>query len=186
MMVMPEFAGDDNRTLMDIQHSAYGEMVSRLFVAPRNRYLAAATLLQVEDKLSNKLRVMDGFDHRTLQLAHDRIAAYFRFHSPNSSQLLLGEQESAHAQRLREGWRDFFSAEVEDLTLDDEFTRAICAATAFGNSDAGIAAEQWLDQFLRHRYAVRGLAAWTDPNRCALRLPVCFPEPHGRLERGQP
>jgi len=75
MMVGSEFPGDNNDTLMDVQHAVYGEMVVRLFTGPRDRYLAAAVLLRVEDRLSGHLRSMNGFDHRTLQLAHDRIAA---------------------------------------------------------------------------------------------------------------
>jgi hypothetical protein len=77
MTVGSEFPGDNNDTLMDVQHAAYGEMVVRLFTGPRDRYLAAAAQLRVDDKLSGPLRSMDGFDHRTLQLAHDRIAAFF-------------------------------------------------------------------------------------------------------------
>jgi hypothetical protein len=42
MMVGSEFPGDNNDTLMDVQHAAYGEMVVRLFTGPRDRYLAAA------------------------------------------------------------------------------------------------------------------------------------------------
>jgi len=45
MMVGSEFPGDNNKTLMDVQHTAYGEMVVRLFTGPRDRYLAAAALL---------------------------------------------------------------------------------------------------------------------------------------------
>jgi hypothetical protein len=164
MMVGPEFAGDDNRTLMDVQHAVYDEMVVRLFIAPRDRYLAAAALLRVDDTLSKQLRSMDGFDHRTLQLVHDRIAAFFRFAHDDGGQLQLGETESGYRERLVGSWREFFLAEVEQLTSDDEFTRAICAATACGNQAPGIKAEHWLDQHLRVRYGGRGLVwrAWTD------------------------
>jgi hypothetical protein len=50
MMVGSEFPGDNNRTLMDVQHSVYGEMVVRLLTGPRDRCLAAASLLRVDDK----------------------------------------------------------------------------------------------------------------------------------------
>jgi hypothetical protein len=163
MMVGSEFPGDNNDTLMDVQHAAYGEMVVRLFTAPRDRYLAAAALLRVDDKLSEQLRSMDGFDHRTLQLAHDRIAAFFRFAHDDGGQLQLGETDADYRQRQADSWRAFVQSEVERLTTDNEFTRAICTATAFGNKEPGVAAEHWLDQFLRDRYGERGLvfAAWT-------------------------
>lgn len=163
MIVCSEFPGDDNRTLMDVQHAVYSEMVVRLFTVPRDRYLAAAALLRVDDKLSGRLRTMDGFDHRTLQLAHDRIAAYFRFAHDDHGQFQLGETDAGYRQRQADSWRAFVQSEVEQLTADDEFTRAICTATAFGNKEPGVAAEHWLDQFLRDRYGGRGLVfeAWT-------------------------
>lgn len=156
MIVCSGFPGDNNRTLMNVQHGVYSEMLARLFTGPRDRYRAAATLLRVESDLSERLRSMDGFDHRTLQLAHDRIAAYFRF-CDDGGQLQLGESDADYRRRLEETWRAFVNSEVGLLTEDDEFTRAICTATAFGNKEPGVAAEHWLDQFLRDRYGARGL-----------------------------
>ncbi len=158
MMVGSEFPSDNNDTLMNVQHAVYSEMVVRLFTAPRDRYLTAASLLRVDNELSERLRSMNGFDHRTLQLAHDRIAAFFRFSRDDGGQLQLGKSEAAYRRRLEEGWREFVQAEVGRLTADDEFARAICTATAFGNKDKGVAAEHWLDQFLRDQYGERGLA----------------------------
>jgi hypothetical protein len=45
MMVGSQFPGDNNDTLMLVQHGVYSEMVLRLFTGPRDRYLAAAGLL---------------------------------------------------------------------------------------------------------------------------------------------
>jgi len=157
MMVGSEFPGDDDRTLMSVQHSVYGEMVVRLFTSARDRYLAAASLLRHEDALSGRLRSMDGFDHRALQLAHDRIAAFFRF-SDDGRQLHLGENETDCRRTLETTWREFVQSEAARLTHDDDFTRAVCTAAAFGNEDSGVAAERWIDQFLKDRYAERGLA----------------------------
>jgi hypothetical protein len=39
MMVGSEFPGDNNDTLMDSQHAAYGEMVVRLFTGPHDRLM---------------------------------------------------------------------------------------------------------------------------------------------------
>lgn len=154
MISTTEFSGDNNRTLKIVQRHAYGEMVTRLFIAPRDRYLAAVRLIRADSELAAKLRSMNGFDHRTLQAAHDRIATYFRFKSPTASQLQLGEDECDFQERLEVEWRQFFIAEIERLTADDEFTRAVCAATAIGNEEAGLTAEKWLVQFLRDRYAI--------------------------------
>jgi hypothetical protein len=155
MIAGSDFPGDNNRILMDVQHALYGEMLVRLFTGPRDRYLNAARLLRVEDDLSKRLRSMNGFDHRTLQATHDRVAAYFRFAHDRGGQLELGETEADYRERLERTWRDFFSAEVVQLAQDDEFSRAICTATAFGNEEPGLVAEQWLDEFLKRRYQYR-------------------------------
>jgi hypothetical protein len=96
-------------------------------------------------------------DHRTLQGAHDQIAAFFRFSCDDGGQLQLGEDEGDYRRRLEEAWREFVQSEVRLLTADDEFTRAVCTGTAFGNKEPGVAAERWLRQFLRDRYHDRGL-----------------------------
>jgi hypothetical protein len=144
-MVCLEFPGDNNRTLMEVQHGVYSEMVARLFAGPRERYLAAAALLGIENDLSKRLRSMNSFDHRTLQLAHDRIAAFFRF-SDDGGQLQLSESESDYRRRLEEAWREFVLSEVGRFTTDDEFASAVCTATAFANKERGFAAERWLDE----------------------------------------
>lgn len=151
MFVGSEFPGDDNRALMDVQHAVYGEMVGRLSSGPRDRYLTAARLLRIDNELVQKLRSMTSFDHRTVQGAHDRIAAYSRFRRDDGGQLQLGETDAEYRERLEREWRAFFQEEMEPLTADDEFTRAVCAATSCGNKEPGRVAETWLDQFLRDR-----------------------------------
>jgi len=155
MLVRSEFPGDNNRVLMGIQHATYGEMVLLLFSGPRDRYLAAAALLRIDNDLTECLRSMDGFDHRTLQLVHDRIAAFFRF--SRDHEFRLGESEGDYIERTQKAWREFFQAEVGRFSQNDEFTRAVCAATAFGTKASGVAAERWLDHFIRDSYGARGL-----------------------------
>jgi hypothetical protein len=75
---------------------------------------------------------MDGFDHRTLQLAHDRIAAFFRFAHDDGGQLQLGETDAGYRRRVADTWREFVLTEVERLTEDNEFTRAICTLLLSG------------------------------------------------------
>jgi hypothetical protein len=165
MIVGKSFDGDDNIILSRLQHDVYSEMLGQIFKSARDRYLTAASLVGVEDELSQRLNGMWGFDHRTLQTAHDRIAAYFRFQSPDSAQLRLGEDDVQYRDRLTREWREFLGGEVGELAQHDEYVRAVCTAAAFGNTEPGYTAEEKLDQFLTRRYASRGLR---------------FPEPPGR------
>ena len=74
MLVGTEFPGDDNEVLKQVQHEAYGGILGYLFSRPRERYLSACDLLQVDTELADKVRPMETFDHRTLQDAHDLLA----------------------------------------------------------------------------------------------------------------
>jgi len=148
-----EFPGDDNQTLKDVQFRLYGEMLVRLFSRPRDRYLDASRLIQVAPDLAVRIRAMDGFDHRTLQDAHDLIAAWYRFSRDDGGQLRLGESPDDYEDRLAREWREFFEEEVDYLTGRDEFTRDVLTAAVFANTDRGHAAEAGAREFLKERYA---------------------------------
>ena len=141
MWVGTEFAGDSNQTLKDVQFRLYAEMLVRLFSRPRDRYLDACRLVQVETEMAVRARAMDGFDHRTLQDAHDLIAAWYRFSRDDGGQLRLGESQDDYEKRLAQDWREFFEQEVAHLTRSDEFTRDILSAAVFGNTDQDDAAQ---------------------------------------------
>jgi len=152
MWVGAEFPGDTNQPLKDVQFRLYGEMLVRLYSRPRDRYLDASRLVQADTELATRLRSMDGFDHRTLQDIHDMIAAWFRFAQDDGGQLRLGETDEAYQQRLAADWRTFFEGEVGNLIADDEFTRVVLVAVAFGNTERGYAAESQLREILKERY----------------------------------
>lgn len=152
MWVGTEFSGDDNKTLKEVQFKVYGEMLLRLFSRPRDRYLDAARLIQVETDMAVRVRAMDGFDHRTLQTAHDLIAAWYRYSQDDGGQLRLGESPDDYEKRLLQDWREFFQQEVAYLTLQDEFTRDILTAVVFSNTERGYSAEAGAREYLKERY----------------------------------
>lgn len=152
MWVGTEFPADTNATLKAVQFRLYGEMLLRLYSRPRDRYLDACRLVQIDTDLSTRLRSMDGFDHRTLQEIHDLVAAWFRFSQDDGGQLRLCETEEAYQDRLAAEWRTFFEEEVGRLSSDDEFARDVLVAAAFGNTDRGYAAEAQLREILKERY----------------------------------
>jgi hypothetical protein len=152
MWVGTEFPGDTNEVLKEVQFKLYWGMVFRLYSPPRDRYLDACRLIQIDTDLAKRLRSMDGFDHRTLQDIHDLIAAWFRFSQDNGGQLRLGETDEAYKDRLAAEWRTFFEEEVSRLSSDDEFARNVLIATAFGNTDRGYTAEAQLREILKERY----------------------------------
>jgi hypothetical protein len=115
-------------------------------------HLDACSLVQTDTDLAIRLQSMDGFDHRTLQDIHDLIAAWFRFSQDDGGQLRLGESDEMYTDRLAAEWRAFFEGEVNRLSADDEFARAVLVAAAFGNTERGYAAEAQLREILKERY----------------------------------
>jgi hypothetical protein len=152
MWVGTEFPGDTNKPLKGVQFGLYWELLPILQSRPRDRYLAACRLVQMDTELATLLRTMDGFDHRTLQDAHDLIAAWFRFSQDDGGQLRLGETDEGYLERLAAEWRAFFEDEVNRLSADDDFGRAVLVASAFGNTEEGYAAEAQLREILSERY----------------------------------
>ena len=153
MIVGTEFAGDSDDFLKDRQHSLYCELVGLIYTAARDRYLAAYRLLRVETDLSREVIDKYGFDHRTLQDVHDRIAAWFRFRRAHGPQLNIGEDYAKFEERLEREWRKFFADELKRLVEDDEFTRLVLTAVVYANQDAGLTAESRLRQLLDETYA---------------------------------
>lgn len=153
MWVGREFAGDDNMALKMAQFQLYWDMLPFLFLRARDRYLDACRLVEIETELGNRAKAMDTFDHRTIQDAHDLIAAWYRFSRDDGGQLRLGESTDDYEGRLVREWRQFFEAEVASLVSIDEFTRDILRATVFANTDSGGAAEACVRERLKQRYA---------------------------------
>lgn len=158
MMVGNEFPGDDNRPLKQIQFDLYGDMVSLLFATQRQRYLDAANLMEIDTELSLRLRQINSFDHRTLQHAHDLLAALFRFLHPHASQRLLGQSEESLQIELQRAYREFFEEQIALLSTNGDFTRAVCRATAFANQPIGVSAENTLLQIIIQHAESKGLA----------------------------
>ena len=156
-MIASRFDGYNNQTLMDVQHKTYGDMIGWLFGSARRRYLDAGRLLNVETDLTEALRGQTTFDHRTLQGAHDLIAAYFRFAHDDGGQLRFDESEQPPLYEIRiwRSWTRFFRDEVRDLLQDDEFTLGVLYAAVYANQDTGTAAEQQINLFLEDRYRDR-------------------------------
>lgn len=149
MMAGSVFNGDDNRQLMALQHEMYMDSVAVLFSNAKELYLVAEKLIGVDTELGRLVSPVTGFDHRTLQTAHDIMAAQFRFITPYRP-LLPNEYES---KELGKAWRDWLVTEVNSLITDPRFTQAVLVATGCKNTDRGYAAEKELRKLLLARYS---------------------------------
>jgi hypothetical protein len=132
-----------------------------LLDAAHQRYGAAARLLGVETELWRRVKDADTFDHRVLQVAHDKIAAYYRFTHDDGGQLSFtdAQEGTSYKDRLARDWPRFFHAEVERLATRDAITTAILTAVAYQNAEPGHAAEEHLSTLLDGQYGDLGEAA---------------------------
>ena len=91
------------------------------------------------------------FDHQVLQLAHDEIAAWFRFTNPDLWTPLFPDDEF-FASANRTAWLSFWPTEIKRLLQNDQIVVAILTAVAFQNEEQGYAAEKELKGLLRSEY----------------------------------
>jgi len=116
------------------------------------RYWDALRLVRVETELAKRLRHMDSFDHRVLQAAHDKIAAYYRYKHDPRGQMPLPFDELTYEQHLEIGWRRFFVEEAERLAGIDWIAIPILTAVAYQNTPQGYQAEDELMARLEEEY----------------------------------
>ena len=162
MIVGDSFAGDTNVKLMWIQHDLYRELVVYLFTQARERYSAAVRLGGVNTELRLRVATVEGFDHRVLQGAHDKIAAYYRFAHDPRGQMPLPFDGLSYEEYLVHGWRSFFYQEVRRLVEIDEVPRTILTAVAYENTPRGRKAQDRLIEILTDKYCDFDTATYSD------------------------
>ena len=160
------FPGDENETLQLIQHRLYWELLFDLYECSRRQLIRAADLLDHETELTSRLREIRRFDHRTLQDAHDMIAAYYRFAYDPRGQIPLFLDGMSYEQYLETEWREWYSSEVVSLSENDDVARSITLAVAYENTEIGYVAEDRLKALLECRY----LELWNASHEQSARL----------------
>ena len=149
---------------MKLQHDVYWEILPHLLDIAHRKIKTAEKLLNVATVPGTILKNEDTFDHRVLQLTHDAIAASFRFERAEQLHpqlpLFIKEDERTRVLRL---WREYFIAEVNRLTEDPDFTRAVVSAVAFANTDEGNSAEDRLFEIAKQEYPFNDSLRWVPP-----------------------
>ena len=164
MWVGYEFPGDTNETLKLVQHGCYWGNVGQLFIAARDRYARACRFIGFETVVFKRIIKIDGFDHRVLQCAHDKIAAYYRFAHDDGGQMTLfpleepvptffyDSEKPSYEEELLWKWNQFYHKEVKQLAREDNIACAILNAVLYQNTPKGYEAEDLLIELLEYRY----------------------------------
>ena len=153
MIVAPCFHGDTCETLQMLQHDTYHPLLAFLVRHACDAYLCAARLLAIETPFVAKVRSLRYYDHRTLQVVHDFIAALFRFEKlPWQMQLSPIPQGENLKQYLSVERTDYWHGKVKSLCEDGSFIRGVLTAVVDANTTSGYDAEELLLRILSQRY----------------------------------
>ena len=125
MIVGYEFPGDDNDTLKWVQHDCYWGKGWELFNAARNRYVAACRFVGVETEVFKRILTLDRFDHRGLQGAHDKIAAYYRFAHDTGGQMILFPLETSGPPLFYDSEKPTYEGLMNGMSKLDEIVKKV-------------------------------------------------------------
>ncbi len=151
MIVGRYFDGDNDKDLQSQQHDCYGEALRIIAHGSAQGYRNATLICDVEDSISkeDRKKLSDGFDHRTLQMAHDHLAAYWRWHSNRRDPYLDGMEPCGISN-----WLSWLRREVELWpTLSPSIVRNVAVILMNQNTDTGYKAEDELLEALKGHYS---------------------------------
>ena len=153
MIIGSRFSGDSNMELMCLQQGVYGDLVSLLFRRARRRYESACILVGVNDELRVMSNSVARFAHKSVENAHDLIAARFRYLQHGALQNQPSRTAASGEDALRRGWIEFYENEVRDLCdASDDFTRSTLEAVIYSGQERGALAETKIADILNSRY----------------------------------
>lgn len=191
MYVGEVFADDKNYDLQWIQHDLWFKLngawmdtngfamgsSTYIFWCARKSFLVNTGENPLFFPEREKLASIESFDHRVLQCAHNKIAAFYRWiqstirkpafidgvtykdwvkrrHNAEFQRLPFTENHPYHAYML-DTWKTYLIHEVASLTWNSiPFSESITKAVLFQNTEQGYAAEDFIDKFLTFRYGI--------------------------------
>lgn len=146
MIVSEAFAGDSMPVAWH-QHDVYGEAVSLIARECQRKALKAAAILGVVPPSAAMME--GGVDHRTLQKAHDIVAAAWRFRE-NVAQTRFALD--ATAPLGMEDWLIWLGNEVATWDHEPSLVRLVIEILGNQNSKSGYRAENQLTLALLNRF----------------------------------
>ena len=146
MIIGDYFQGDDNQYVQDLQHDYYGKALVKIFKWCRHRYISSVRDLDLPTVIQNKVSCMNGFDHRTLQLFHDFIAASFRYYNAKELEPVIPFPGEDEAKRVIKLWSCYLEEELQRLSdTHNGLVRSVIEAVSCPNPNPiGIKAEDRL------------------------------------------
>lgn len=161
MIVGHAFYYDNNELLKSVQHDEYFTNVAKIFTAARRELERANEILTADLLIVEKVREVNTIDHRTLQDAHDILAATYRYHHDDGGQRTLLDPIIDDRTKYSTEWNLWFSKQIKILSKNPNFVRSSVESVVFANSHLGYMAERTLCQYLIFNYH---MSSWACPN----------------------
>lgn len=160
MIVGTFYEGDDDLTLAWMQHDVYGTALG-VIMEGSNRYANFAKTL-LDQPLPQGWGTVSSCDHRTLQGAHDLLAAAWRFRVEDREPDLNFEGRAS--EKTPQNWLDWLRDEMASWVDHPELVRAVMQILAHQNEALGYLAESQLCLALLDKFAD---VPWTPNQRTA-------------------
>jgi len=141
MIVGSYFDGDEDMELAWKQHDAYHQALG-LIIRTCNRFARIARAI-LDDQVHEKWGTIETCDHRTLQGAHDLLAAAWRMQN-DFRQGVLPFEKSRSLLVAENEWLDWLAAEVSTWFDRPHFVRNVQLILCNQNQPKGYAAESQL------------------------------------------
>ena len=138
MIVAPLFEGDDDDEVALKQHDVYGHALA-VIVSTCNRHVRFARAV-LNDADHPGWGTVEDFDHRTMQNAHDLLAAAWRFRHDFRQSSLPFESENPR-EKVQTLWLDWLRREIADWTTKPGLVRSVQLVLTNQNKPAGYVAE---------------------------------------------
>ncbi len=153
MIVATYFEGDDGTEIAWKQHNVY-HIALWIIVDTCNRFTRFARATLEEESKSNWGTVED-FDHRTLQRAHDFLAATWRFRNDfRQLELSLAKHSETHVPCTPESlWIFWLRDELKKWISEPDMIRYVQLILTNQNQPIGYKAEDKLGQSLLYRFS---------------------------------
>lgn len=161
MIVGTFFDGDDDTEIAWKQHDVYGEALGAIIQVSNRLTLFAKSLL--DDRCNANWGTIGTCDHRTLQGAHDILAAAWRFQNDSRQLTLLLERrpEPVVSHTPENLWLWWLRDEIGKWVWQPALVRNVQLILANQNQPIGYAAESRLCLALMDKFrAVPWLPAW--------------------------
>lgn len=145
MICVPNFPGDDDKRLFDMQHSCYSKALWMIVEAARERFVDAESVMRCSSPISVQVHALRAIDHRTVQDMHDLVAAWYRF-KKRTERLFPFDYD------LTEDWLRFARADAVALSKSADFVTGVLDACIYANTEIGYAGERRAQAIQQTRY----------------------------------